>query len=183
MQSTTYAGRRQPARWWTWFAVVALAASAVCVIVNLAVSGGITWALYPMGSLALALGVLAPGALMRRHRLLGMLVALTALIMPYLMLLDRLSPAPGWVWPMGFPIACIGLALLWLSLVLYGYTRISRWRVTGIVLLASLPASWGINHLADRFSGATPTVNWVNLIVIPLLALMCFAVARLFSKK
>ena len=149
-------------RVWGWFALFLSAGVFVCLLVNYAISRAVNWALYPTGAAVLSLGIATPLAFGGRHRLVLSVITLAALIMPFLLLIEHLSPASAWAWPVGFPIAAGSVIALLLAVLLFRYTHINRWFCAGIVALTALP----INLITNRAIALylhTSTSAWQTL--------------------
>ena len=172
-----------------WGALVVLLTVGVftCMVVNYAVSREVTWALYTAGAAVLALGVTAPLAFSGRHRFLLAVVALAILIMPFLMLVQRLaSPADDWTWPVGFPIAAVSTLAVLATVILFCYTHMNRWFCAGLAALTALP----ITLVTDRVVALhvnTPTSVWETVInvvgVIAVAAALFYAGVRGTRRK
>lgn len=174
---------RRPDFWWGILTLAMLVAAGVCAIVDVAVTGGLTWAWIVLGALALTWCVISPLLLPFRHRLLASLSALTLLIMPFLLIVQRFSPNPGWVWPVAFPICVVSLVLTWAALALFRYTRISRWYCAAIVLLGALAINPVVDASLYRYAGIVNPVNVVNYIVIPAIAAALAVLGTLLRRR
>jgi len=86
-----------------------------------------------------------------KHRLFLSLIALTVLIMPFLMLVEHLSSTDAWVWTVGFPIAVVSVLALFLTVMLFRYTHINRWYCAGIAVLTALPITMITNHVVSLY--------------------------------
>ena len=130
------------------------AAIGVCVIVNLAVSGALTWAVYPILSVPLGWAVGAPLWLRNTNRgVLLSLAAATVLAPPYLYLLAG-QTGGGWFWPLGLPCAAVGIVAAWLVFALFRFVKISvLYKAALCVLLLGAVASPIVNRLADNYAG------------------------------
>jgi len=142
-------------RIWGGFALLLSIGVFVCMVVNYAVSQEISWALYPVGAAALALGIVTPLAFGGKHRLLLTAAALAVLIMPFLLLVQHLSPADGWVWPVGFPIAAVSALALLLTVTLFRYTHINRWYCAAVAVLTALPITLVTNRVVTLYLGTS----------------------------
>ena len=145
------------------FSLACFVAAGTCVIVDTAVNRRITWAAYPLLSLAFAWAVSLP-LLAKKHVVLLSLGALTALLLPYLFLLSKLTPVTDWFVPIGLPSAIAGSAAAWLLLLLFRYTKINMWykEAASVFLLVSV-VSPVINYFVDLYTGDYPFA-WDRLI-------------------
>lgn len=85
----------------------------VCTVVDVAINRAFTWSLYPISSVVFAWCVLFPMIRLGKKGVVRSLVALTILIVPYLLVLDRISGAEGVLLKAGAAVSAISLAYLW----------------------------------------------------------------------
>lgn len=95
------------------FSALMLIGILVCAIVDVAISGSVTWSLYPISSIIFAWCVIFPGAFLGKKGFLPSIIALTVLIVPYLFVLDKIAAAEGKILKTGAGAAVISLAFLW----------------------------------------------------------------------
>lgn len=129
------------------------AAIGACVIVNLAVSGTLTWAMYPLLSVPFAWAVGAPLWVPGWNRAVPLaMLAFTVLVPPYLYLLAG-QTGGGWFLPLGLPCAGIGLASGWAAYALWRFAKIGFfYKLALCVLLTGALVGPAINWLAHRFA-------------------------------
>ena len=82
----------------------------VCSIVDAAISGSLTWSLYPISSCIFAGCVLIPAVFSGKRGILPSMIMLTILIIPYLFVLDRITGTDGLILRVGAASAVIALA-------------------------------------------------------------------------
>lgn len=124
-----------------------LTAAAVVSVVDLAVTGGLTWSLWPLTSLAFVEAVVAV-ALVGRSRVavaLGWFVSVALLLGAF----DLIDGAPPWFWSLGLPIDTLAFGLVGLGAVgarrLRGAAKLSLGALLiggGLVALDGLISSW-----------------------------------------
>lgn len=129
-----YADKASKAHWsraahWLMLGYSALAVIGifVCVLCDLAVTGGVSWSIFPVSSVIFLWLVLLPSLCCRKHRMVKGLLALSVLILPYLYLLEQSVSLRGWFAPLAAPVTLISLAYLWVVCLPFRYTRINRW--------------------------------------------------------
>ena len=89
------------------YSLACFAAACTCLIVDLAVNGRITWALYPLLSIAFGWAAFSP-LFAKKHKTVLVLGSFTVLILPYLNLLSKITPVTDWFMPVGLPSAVAG---------------------------------------------------------------------------
>jgi hypothetical protein len=136
--------------------VIGAAASA---IVNLAVSGGITWAVYPLAVIAFAWVICIPAFLARKNKALLALLAFTAAVIPFLYVLDKFGPYGGWFSSLGLPIAIVSLVCWWISFAVFKYTKLNIWyKSAAVVFVFGVVVSTAIRFYLAGFTGGIMSV-------------------------
>lgn len=98
----------------TAVSVMIFAAIAVCIICNLAIDKTMTWLVYPVCSLIFGWGVLIPIIFKKSDGIIYSLIILTAMILPFLLILELWTDPNTWFIPLAFPISLIGIVCIWL---------------------------------------------------------------------
>ncbi|MCL2814680.1 MAG: DUF6320 domain-containing protein [Oscillospiraceae bacterium] len=138
------------------YSLSCVAAAVVCLIVNLATDQKITWAAYPLLSIAFGWALFLP-LLAKKHKIILLLSALTLLTLPYLLLLSRITSVTGWFIPVGLPSAVIGIIAAWILVPLYLYTKMNILYKAAISLFViGFIANTVINYYVDIYTGADP---------------------------
>ncbi len=92
------------------FVIIAIV---VCIICNLAIEQHMTWLVYPVCSLMFGWGVFVPLIYRGKKGLKLSLALLTALILPYLLVMEQWTRTTGWFIPIAFPIAIALIIYIW----------------------------------------------------------------------
>lgn len=157
-----------------FFSAACLIAILACFIVNIAIDNAITWALYPLLSVPFGWLVLSP-LVIKRFGVLFSLCSLMIFVMPFLFLLDKITPVDSWFIGIGIPSAIAGVPFLWLMYLLFRFVKINLWFKSAItVFLAGVVLNPVINHYISVFLNETPTFFNRFINVFP-----CFVVALL----
>jgi hypothetical protein len=147
------------------FTLACFVAAGVCLIVNLAVSQRVTWAAYPLASIAFGWSVLSPLAV-RRHGVALSLGTATLLVLPYLYLLGGIIGARDWFTPVGIPAAIAGAGSLWLWFGLCRLTKLNAWHKSAVLVFAvGAVASPAVNYFVDTYAGMDP-FTWDILLTV-----------------
>lgn len=131
------------------------AAIGACVIVNLAVSGGLTWAIYVIYSVPFGWAAGAPLWLKNwwGRAVPLSLAAVSVLALPYLYLLAG-QTGGGWFMPLGLPCGIIGVVTLWAVYCLFRFAKIGLfYKLALTVLFAGAAVGPAVNWFAHRFAG------------------------------
>ena len=167
------------------FTFLCIIAAGVCCIVDVAISGAITWAIYPLLSILFAW--LALSTLFFSSRPVLFALAGTSLfVLPFLYLLDLALPFSSWFWPLALPIAIASLVVIWISYLLFRFSKMNRlYKLSILVMLVGMALSPLINYIVFLHMGGTfPLLTVVADIVGS--AIAAFALAAwgyLRSKK
>ena len=152
------------------FSISCIIAIITCLIVNFAIDRAITWALYPLISVPFGWLVLSP-LVVRKLGVLFSLCSFMIFVLPFLFLLEKITPVGGWFIGIGIPVTIIGVTLLWLTFLLFRFLKISLWFKTAItVFLAGVIASPLIDHYVNVFLNTTPTFFDRFLSIFPCIA-------------
>lgn len=167
--------RRALRRWCLWGCSLALLLGViVCGICDLAISGGITWARYPIAACVFAWLVSFPGL---RNGVKGIplsLLGLTALLLPFLWLLENFSGAP--IMPIAWPVSAVFLGYLWAGYGLFRFLPGRKGTAVGVLLLLGIPVCLLINLSVSKVLDAPflDMWDWLTMSLLALLALPCF---------
>jgi len=154
------------------FTLSCILAVGVCVIVNYAVNQQITWAAYPILSVALGWLVITP---LIFGKYMIALCATTVAVNPFLYLIDRVTPDPDWFCKLGFPCAIVGIVFFWIIYALFRFVKINIWYKAAIsMFLGGVVVSPLNNYFVDKFLQTEPSfINYITNIF------SCLAVAAL----
>ena len=111
------------------FVIVSLSHSmtiGIVATVNIAVSTELTWALYPILSIIFAWAIASTAILSKNRKLLVTFFVTSALLIPYLYLLEKLTPLDGWFIGYALPIAIISIITIWVFYFAFAKLRASR---------------------------------------------------------
>lgn len=153
------------------FTIACLVAIVTCIIVDIALNRQFTWSLYPI--LSVPFGWLAFSPLLTgKYGLPLSLLSTTLFILPYLLLLEKITPAENWFLMVGIPSATTCMASLWLFYLMFRFLRINMWLKSAIaVFLLGAVASPVINHYVNVFLNEPQTFLNRFLNIFPLIAL------------
>lgn len=140
-----------------------------CIICDLAINRSLTWSLYVVYSVPFFWLVTLPLIWARRHKIALMLAVFTAGTLPYLYLLDAITPITGWFFPFGLPVAASSLLALWICYAVFRFLPINTFYKSAISLVL---IGIGVNLIVDNTLAAfrvTPLLWWemaLDLVII-----------------
>lgn len=106
--------------WLIVFTALLAAAIVVCAICDMALSGTLTWSLYPISSMVFAWFVISPLLGFGKKGLRGSLILLCVLILPFLLVLNILTGHQYPIMPVGIRVSFLAGAYLW---IVYGWFK------------------------------------------------------------
>ncbi|HJJ36614.1 MAG TPA: DUF6320 domain-containing protein [Methanocorpusculum sp.] len=107
----------------------------VCILCNIAIDHHMTWLVYPVCSLVFGWGVFIPLIYGGRHGLVLSLGLLSALSLPYLLLLEQWTGIVGWFVPVAFPITLAAIIYAWLLYVVLP-RKVGVWMKTALLCVS-----------------------------------------------
>jgi hypothetical protein len=131
-----------------------IVAIGVCVICDIALNKKLVWSWYPLFSVAFGWVVLAPLTLGGKRGLWFSLLTLTISVLPFLWLLERVTPVSGWFDEIAAPSAVITLAATWLMALIVRFIKMSGWYLAAVaVFLYGVIAGTAVRFYVSGFLG------------------------------
>lgn len=149
-----------------------------CVICDLALTGELSWSLFPVSSCLFTFLALAPLILPGRRGEIGALGVYTLLLPLYLLYLTRLVGSPPLMKPIALGCCAIWLPFFWLAAILFWRDGGRHTRAAGISLFLVIPFALGTGLLLANLLGEPPVDVWD---VLTCLALACGGLSCLWS--
>jgi len=79
-------------------------------------------------------------------------LSLTLLALPFLFVLDRITPVDSWFAPLGIPSAVAGVIAAWVFFLLFRFVKINNWYKSAIaVFITGVVVNPVVNYYVDRF--------------------------------
>lgn len=126
----------------------------VSIIVNVAVSNNLTWAVMVIASCVFAGAIVIPPFIYKIRGLLCSFCLLTVLLIPFLMAIEYSAAdfgAPSsWLWSMGAPISAIWIGLAWLMLLIRKIKKTNMFIYSAIGTFLCIPGVVLTNYIVDR---------------------------------
>ena len=159
-------------------------AAGVCLIVDIAINRQITWAAYPLLSIAFGWTLLS-SLLVKKHKIVSLLCALTLLILPYLYLLSKITPVTDWFLPIGLPSAIAGIIAMWILLPIYLFTKINILNKSAISVFLIGAVNVAVDYFTDTALGINPFgwERWLSIFGCIIAAAVLAILGYIKSKK
>jgi len=155
------------------FSITLLTGIIVCLIVNLAISGKLTWSLIPVSSIVFAWVISFPGIIMGKKGIAVNLISLSVFTIPYLYLLSSLVSVKT-VFSIGTVIAIVSIAFLWLIFAIFH--RIGKTKklfALGVTFLLAALFLFIMNIILSKMI-AEPILDVWDMLAVFVLLIMAF---------
>ena len=119
--------------WLMVFALSCFIAIGTCVIVDLAINRKITWGMYPILSIPFGFLIITP-LIAKKNGMVLSLSSLTISILPFLYLIEKITPVKEWFCPLGLPITIFSIITIWISYFILRFLKINVWYKVAIVV-------------------------------------------------
>lgn len=106
--------------------IVSVFSSCICLLCNYLINNKFNWSLYVVGVFIVLWAVIIPVFKLKKFRAVASLGGFTVTLIPYLFLIQYLSPIKGWVIPLALPIAILSILALSISLFIWFYTKMNK---------------------------------------------------------
>ena len=156
-------------------------AMGVCAVVDFAITGGFSWSLYPILSIAFAWLLCTP-LLTKSNSLAKWIFPPTMLILPYLFLLGRVSPITGWLVGVSIPLAALSIIALWVCFFVSKKLTYNSWYLSAALIfiigsvVSPITTLLSVNFVGMEFLISDFVSSLISLVVI-ISMLSCLMVA------
>lgn len=147
------------------FTLSCFVAMGVCLIVDMAITKEITWSAYLLISIPFGWVAISSLFIKKIGRILCLCI-LTLSVLPYLYLIEKITPVSDWFFPLGLPVAATGIIFGWSVYFLFRFIRINIWYKSAIsIFLAGVIASPVINRFVNVYTQTEPSFlnNFINI--------------------
>lgn len=171
------------------FAVILSAISIIgilsCIIIDLAISGNLTWSLYPICSTILFYLIVIPVLVLNKKGVFVSLVVLSVLIIPYLFAIEKIIGIHGLLMPIGMPTSIIGIIYIWIIYILFVKTKLPKYMAASITVFLILPVSICIDGVVNNILNQPLFSIWDSLgyFTAVVVAIVIFAAGYAIHKK
>lgn len=155
------------------FSVVSLTGIMVCLICDIAISGGLTWSQIPVSSIVFAWVISFPIIIMGKKGMIGSLISISVFTIPYLFLLSSFVKVKQ-VFSLGAVLALISIVYLWIIYIIF--SRIGKTKklaALGIAFLSAIVLLFVINIVLSK-TIAEPIFDVWDIMTVFILILLAF---------
>ncbi|WP_310602008.1 helix-turn-helix domain-containing protein [Anaerosporobacter sp.] len=175
--------------WGAVFSILLLIGVTVVSIVNVAISGTFTWSLIPISASVFAWLVFFPAIKFGVKGIIGSLISLSLLILPFLYVLDytinRITEDNNPIFAMSVRIAPLSIAFLWIALLLFKKFKSRKLLVIAFLVLLASPLNFFINFMiAKMLDQPNSTIQTVlNVLISVVVAIILFIIDIVMQKR
>ena len=125
----------------------------ICMICDFAITGRLTWSLFPVSSLVYAWLIITSSIIYSRKGVLVALILISLLTIPFLFVLEKIIGINGLIMPLATPVFIITMLYLWMVYLMIGRTKYPKYITVALSFLAGIPLSFGINYIVSMRTG------------------------------
>lgn len=158
------------------FSMALLVGIMVCLICNVAISGGLTWSLIPVSSMVYAWVIAFPAIISGKRGMIASLVSLSAFTVPYLFVLSRLTGVRD-IFSIGTAMAFVSILFLWIvAAICKRIGKSGKLTAAGITLLSAIPFVFVLNAVLAKLIAVPLFDVWdaLTVFILLILAFGCF---------
>ena len=120
------------------FTIVFLVGILTCIIIDVAISGRLTWSLIPISACVFSWFVFVPTIKYGLKGILTSLIMLSVLIVPFFLILNNLVDSGGLLLPIGIRMSILSAGYLWIAFGLFKILRSRKLIATAVSLLLGI---------------------------------------------
>lgn len=167
------------------FSSLLLAGIIVCAICDMAISGKFTWSLFPISSIIFGWLTFFPVIKFGEKGLLGTMIALSALIIPFLYVLNNLITVNNLILPIGIRMSVISIIFLWSIFLLFKKLKARKLLAGAISFLIAIPVLILINFSLSKIIAESLIDVWdiITFFIMVIAAAALFAMDSIVHKK
>lgn len=156
------------------FSAVLLIGMVVCTICDLAISGTLSWSLYPIGSIIFTWLVFFPVVKFGKKGIFGTIISLSILIIPYIYFLNFLIPTNRLLLPIGISVSIISIVYIWIAFAVFKVLKKRKLSASAISLLLGIPTEFLITYCLTKYINEPLFDVWdfTSIVVIVITALI-----------
>lgn len=166
---------------WVLSILVAIAVF-VCIVCNLAISNSMTWLIYPVCSIIFGWIVIMPILYYGKGGVRYSFGMITALILPFLLVMEQGSGITGWFIPIAFPICVVSVIYMWAVYFIIRKKRDSVYVTASLIFLSGL-LTLGIDLILKASDVYPFPVGWLVFGITTLVSLMIVVTKIILSGK
>ena len=153
------------------------------IMVNIAISGNLTWSLIPVSSIVFAWVISFPSIILGKRGIIISLISLSVFIIPYLFLLSSFLKVKE-IFSIGTVMAVISIIFLWIIVAIFSRIgETSKLVILGITFLLAIPFMFIVNIILSKMIAEPIFDVWDMLSIFILLILAFISFLCDYAKK
>jgi len=154
------------------FSALLLFGMVTCFIIDIAITGTLTWSLIPISACIFAGIVFAPAIKYGVKGIKVSLIIYSVFVVPFLFILSLFVDSGGLLIPIGIRMSVISLVYLWGTFALFKVLRARKFAATAITLLLAIPLSIVANFTLSRIIDVSLFSTWdaLTFVIIAVVA-------------
>lgn len=167
------------------FSILLLLGIIVCAICDVAIFGDFTWSLIPISSIIFTWLSFFPVIKYGGKGIVGSLIALSILLVPFLYVLNNLIKINDMILPIGIRMSVISIVYLWAVFALFKILKSRTLIASAISLLLVIPMCFLINFTLSRIINEPLLDIWdiLTFSIIAVAAVVLFIINFTVGKK
>lgn len=167
------------------FSALLLLGIITCFIVDIAISGTLTWSLIPISACVFAGIIFIPAIKYGVKGIKVSLIIFTVLIVPFLFILSHIIDSGELLLQIGIRMSVILLVYLWGIFALFKVLRARKFMAVAISLLLAIPLSIVVNSTLSRIIDTSLFDVWdaLTFVIIAVVAAIFFFLDFKFRKR
>ncbi len=136
------------------FTVLCITGIAASVICDFSLNKAITWSLYPLISIIFLWIICTPALILKSHKILSSIIAITIVVFPYLYILDKITDINSWFKPLAVPITITSLIAIWVSIIVFYILKKKFWYFCSfITFIFGIIVNGIVQYYVNQYTG------------------------------
>lgn len=140
----------------------------ICMICDLAITGSLTWSLYPVSALVYTWLITTPAIIYSRKGAVISLLCISLFTIPFLYVLEIIIGRNGLIMPLATPVFILSVIYLWIAYFIIAKTKWPKYISAATAVFVGIPVSVGINFIIARRIGE-PIIDVWDLLAYAIL--------------
>jgi transcriptional regulator with XRE-family HTH domain len=153
----------------------------ICIICDIAISGALTWSLYPTAAIIFGWLIIIPMLQLKKNNFRMSLISASVFIIPFLFVIDKImGSTEELILPIGMPVSLTVMAYIWTVYFMISNRKISKWNIAAISVLLTIPVSLIINSITNILTNQPMISIWniLSFAITGALSVKLFSIAK-----
>lgn len=132
----------------------------ITMVCNIAISGNLSWSLYPILSIPFAWLIIIPVFQFGKHKIAISLASISIFITPFLFILNKIIGSTTSILPIGIPVALVAIAYIWCVYILFIINKTEKYNMAAFSTLLGIPIYFLINYIVTKYTKESMVDVW-----------------------